>query len=324
MLLGTLPACADHSTAPNCEPDIGDLRIRPEVRVCDPGEQYCRQDNTAVLCTDEGVLLERTCPAGYTCAQGACRLRQCEPGEVRCEAETRRVCSLDGLSWAETPCAPEGLCLDGACVERRCVSQILLVVDSSASVHARWTHSVEAVRVVLAEFPNTAFGLVLFPVYLGCALGDGSLQDVRVPRWPTIPVSRDSATLVAAALAEVVPGGYSPVSGTLEWLAGNPGGLWRPDLGPRNVILITDGVDTCRCAEGDAACARTDLLAAASRLRQSGTQLIVVAYEEQESAMTLDLLSEAAGAGGTFIRVRDVGSLDAAVEEALLAAKGCR
>ncbi len=121
----------------------------------------------------------------------------------------------------------------------------VIVIDASGSMAVedapgqRLQAAKDAVSQVLGSLPaGQEVGLVIY----GSATGNSpaeqaaGCQDVVVA-LPVIPVK---ARLIVDALDPLQPSGYTPIGTSLQVAAGE-----LPDAGPRSIVVVSDGVDSC-------------------------------------------------------------------------------
>ncbi|MCA9672473.1 MAG: VWA domain-containing protein [Myxococcales bacterium] len=121
------------------------------------------------------------------------------------------------------------------------VPEVVVVLDRSESMtetisgQTKWALASAAVNQLAGQFAGQLkFGLMMFPRYPDAtACTEGQLN---------VAPALNTATAIAGQLAAAVPFGRTPVTASLDVVR-----QLTPSGGPtRSVILITDGVETCR------------------------------------------------------------------------------
>ncbi|MGI8329198.1 vWA domain-containing protein [Actinomadura scrupuli] len=185
------------------------------------------------------------------------------------------------------------------------LAPIMLVLDASGSMTApapggtKMDAAKRAVRSVVNTVPaNSRLGLTVYGTGTGPSAGEkaAGCKDITVVH-PVGPL--DKAGIVRAANA-VKPRGYTPIGQALRTAAAAP-----PKEGPRSIVLVSDGEDTC------APPAPCDV---AKELAQQGVNLRIhtVGYQVDPKARD-QLTCIAQSSGGTYTNVPDASSLGRAL-----------
>ncbi|MCA9672051.1 MAG: VWA domain-containing protein [Myxococcales bacterium] len=122
------------------------------------------------------------------------------------------------------------------------VPDTIILLDRSGSMQesigflqTKWSQATWAVNNLTAAFGGQlGFGLVMFPAWPGSSCQKGFLN---------VPPSASSAQAISTSMLTTFPDGNTPIGATLDntrqYLLG------KPASGPRYVILVTDGKETC-------------------------------------------------------------------------------
>ena len=186
------------------------------------------------------------------------------------------------------------------------LAPVMLVLDASGSMRdalpggrTKMVAAKEAVGTLVRQSPDGAqVGLAVYGTGTGNAPADkpAGCQDVKVVR-KVGPLDRAALTATVAGLQAR---GYTPIGRSLQVAAAE-----LPAAGPRSIVLVSDGVDTC---------APPDPCAVARELASHGVDLRVHAIGfavDANARRQLSCLAQATG--GTYIDAPDAGSLAAAL-----------
>lgn len=179
----------------------------------------------------------------------------------------------------------------------------IIVLDASGSMDERikgeskMSIAKRAVRELVESLPDgVELGLV---VYSHRKQNDCDDIELLIPPGPL------DKTAFVATVDAIKPNGRTPISDAIEFAAK----ALDYENAPANVILVSDGVETCR----------KDPCATVARLAATGTNLVVhaVAFDlSAREAKTFECLASATG--GRFLQARDAGSLQDALQLAVL------
>ena len=199
---------------------------------CLPGALRCLDAARGLSCRDDGSGWDETtpCGAGSICAEdeaGGCAA--CYPGDARClDRERVGVCSTGP---AETDsCLDGGVCVDGECVAPDCSPEVLLLLDSSASMEGdRWALLQDTVRLLLDTHPSVTFRLALLSGPGVFSPRNWSMSSEQVYFW----------------FGSVMPNSDTPLTAALNRIATNVDHYWPADNAvDRVLIVLTDGAAT--------------------------------------------------------------------------------
>ena len=181
------------------------------------------------------------------------------------------------------------------------LAPVMLVMDASGSMTAqsggevKMTAAKRAVRGLVNGAPQGAqLGLTTYGTGTGNspAEKEAGCKDVKVAQ----PVGTDRAGLVRAADG-ITPRGYTPIGQALRTAAGA-----LPQEGPRSIVLVSDGEDTC---------APPQPCEVAEELAQKGVDLRVHTVGFEVDGKTKQQLTCVAQAtGGTYADAPDAGELE--------------
>ena len=289
--------------------DRGDSAVGEDV--CAAGGIFCVDDVTSAVCSDDGQRIASRTPCGpmERCSEqfGVCRPIICEPMSSRCDDEhTAAYCVRDGSAWRVQPCGETRRCIDGQCLELDCLPQAFFMLDGSSSMVGDWPRVEASVRAVVENNPQVAFGLLTFPVSLGCSTANG---------WPNVPMVANASARMNEWLNTNGPaGGATPLISSMEWVADNIDIVF-PSPNSRSLIVMTEGLDRCSCDPDDDRrgargsyedCLIEDLGEVTDRLVAQAVDVYVIGYRFSESQ---DVLNAIAARGNTrFDRYITAGS----------------
>ncbi|MCP3803696.1 VWA domain-containing protein [Allokutzneria sp. A3M-2-11 16] len=178
----------------------------------------------------------------------------------------------------------------------------MLVLDASGSMTkadagvTRMDAAKNAVRSVVAAAPAEArMGLTVYGTSTGSSDAEkaAGCKDVSVLRKAEVI---DKAALTAAVNG-IAPRGYTPIGAALRTAADA-----LPKSGPRSIVLVSDGIDTC---------APPDPCEVAKELRQQGVELIAHTIGfGVDAAARKQLMCIAQSTGGTYTDAPDSKSLE--------------
>jgi Ca-activated chloride channel family protein len=173
----------------------------------------------------------------------------------------------------------------------------MLVLDASGSMKgAKMDAAKSAVHTFVDSAPSAAqVGLTVYGTHTGSSAAEkaAGCQDVEVLRQPG---SLDKAAL-NAAVDGIQPSGYTPIGAALTKAAAA-----LPTEGPRSIVLVSDGLDTC---------APPDPCEVAKKLTQQGSNIVVhtVGYGVDASSRA-QLTCIAQATGGTYSDAPDGKALE--------------
>jgi hypothetical protein len=207
----------------------------------------------------------------------------------------------------------------------------MFLFDGSSSMVSEFTNVQSSINAVTTANPDVAFGLSMFPTALGCSIGDGrgGLFGGGGVDWPNVPISASGAGAIEAWFsANDASAGATPLISALEWFAENVDSVWTiPENG--NLIVMTEGADTCRCDEDrfgdiDQDCLTEPLAAATQSLVAQGVKVYVIGYRFTEAAAILNAIASNGGTSQTeFIYAGNEETLTDAFELVVTEAKIC-
>ncbi len=267
------------------ECDPGDVCVDGGCQGCEPqcGDRDCGEDGCGGDCGDcDGECVEGHCPAG--CPEGCGELwsATCQDNfgiNLCVPADADPQCSEPS---AYIPCGEGRACLDGVCSGPCVRSEVVVLLDRSASMAGeRWAFSRGVLAGLAADLAgNAQLGVRPFPAAGGgCEAGD-------------LVGPQDDAVLAFLSVADPAGDDETPI---LAALAGLEDDFGQPSEG-QVVVLVTDGGETC--ADDEAVVERV------SALRRFGVRTFAVGISDDADG---ELLARVAEAGGT----EDVGVLNA-------------
>ncbi len=274
----------------DCDPGQVCNAGRCRVPLCAPGDFECASPDTVRRCDADGDgWTVYDCPVGVLC-DDAIDCGTCAAGDAVCvDDTTARACGADGVWGPRQFCPNATACTGGDCVRDACITRVLLLVDRSGSMGAGWRGVGESINAVLADHPDTWFGLAAFPSNLaGCGLGG---------MWPQVPIGVRGREGVEGWLASTSPRGDTPLVRAMGQLADRRIDIFGPGV-PGHVVVLTDGADSCGCVGGGPGCTLAELEASATDLLAAGVQTHVIGYDFRDDPQTIDAL--AAAGGGPF------------------------
>lgn len=201
------------------------------------------------------------------------------------------------LVLAATPAVAEGN------APRPELAPTMLVLDASGSMAAadptggtKMDAAKRATHALIDAVPDGApVGLAVYGTKTGSSAAEkeAGCKDVTVLRGPQ-PVDRAA---LGGAVDGLTPRGYTPIGKALR-----DANDALPKSGPRSIVLVSDGIDTC---------SPPDPCEVAKELASNGTDLIVhtVGFGVDEAARE-QLTCIAQQTGGTYTDAPDAGSLD--------------
>lgn len=282
-------------------PDATGDAAPPDVAGCEPGTQRCDGTSAFLLCTDAREEERRSCDPGTSCveATGECTPRVCEPNARECaSAATIRTCSSDGQVWGEPESCGEGnVCEDGSCVPGGCLARVMFAVDGSGSMAGEWDAVRASINEVVSANPGVAFGLSMFPVGLGCSIGDGRGDFFTQPvDWPHVEIQEDAGPVIETWFDDTpIANGSTPLISTIEWFGDNARAVWGDDRRGAYLVVLSEGADTCRCDEGETACLVAGLGNATYDLLTAGVKTYVIGYRYGDAPGALEAIAENGG-----------------------------
>jgi Ca-activated chloride channel homolog len=186
------------------------------------------------------------------------------------------------------------------------LAPVMLVLDASGSMKenmasggSKMDAAKVAVRTLVQQAPDGAqIGLAVY------GTGTGNSAADKAAGCKDVTVARKVATLDRSALASTVDGvqprGYTPIGQSLRVAAAE-----LPSSGPRSIVLVSDGVDTC---------APPDPCEVARELAKSGVDLRVHAIGfDVDGPARQQLACLAQATGGTYVDAADGATLASAL-----------
>ena len=245
------------------------------------------------MCDAEGRRTETACGPNEICvfATGMCAPKVCEPASRRClDDQSTETCSDAGDRWVQQTCSADRKCNDGLCIRAGCLPQVLFALDGSSSMISEWDNVRTSVNAVVSNNPQVAFGLLSFPVSIGCSTERGG---------PHVGVQPNASPAIEQWFMDNgAAGGATPLIRTMEWIADNVTTLY-PSPNSRSLIIMTEGLDRCTCREDDddfrnnryETCLRNELADATNRLVAEGVDVYVIGYKFVESSEILNVIA---------------------------------
>lgn len=254
----------------------------------------------------------------------------CPPNARECLDNSRfRICAADGSQWNESACTGATYCDQGLCRDQACVANVMFLIDGSSSMSSEFPNVRRSVASVINANPEVAFGLSMFPVGLGCSIGDGTPGLFQPPvNWPHVPLTLNAASPIDNWFAaNGAAGGATPLISAMEWFADNAASVWGDAIGGAYLVVMTEGADTCSCDQGapDRTSCLVDGLSGATRaLAAAGVKTYVIGYQYGEEPEALDAIAQNGGTSFTeFIFAGNEASLTNAFESIVADAKLC-
>ena len=254
----------------------------------------------------------------------------CPPNARECLDTSRfRICAADGSQWNESACGGATYCDQGLCRDQACVANVMFLIDGSSSMGSEFPNVRRSVANVISANPEVAFGLSMFPVGLGCSIGDGTpgLFQPAV-NWPHVPVTLNASSPIDSWFASNdAAGGATPLISAMEWFAENAPAVWGDALGGAYLVVMTEGADTCRCDQQDpdrSGCLVDGLSSATRALAAAGVKTYVIGYQYGEEPEALNAIAQNGGTTFTeFVYAGNEASLTSAFESIVADAKLC-
>ena len=254
----------------------------------------------------------------------------CPPNARECLDNSRfRICAADGSQWNESACGGATYCDEGLCRDQACVANVMFLIDGSSSMGSEFPNVRRSVASVISANPEVAFGLSMFPVGLGCSIGDGTPGLFQPPvNWPHVPVTLNASSPIDSWFASNdAAGGATPLISAMEWFADNAPAVWGAADGVAYLVVMTEGADTCRCDQQDpdrSACLVDGLSAATRALAAAGVKTYVIGYQYGEEPEALNAIAQNGGTTFTeFVYAGNESSLTSAFESIVADAKLC-
>lgn len=326
LLAFTLPACGDAPTVST--PDRGAGRDTGTTdtdtgTVADTAPEADTTPDTTVSDTGADTSAEADTAPDTTATV-------CPPNARECLDTSRfRICAADGSQWNESACGGATYCDQGLCRDQACVANVMFLIDGSSSMGSEFPNVRRSVASVITANPEVAFGLSMFPVGLGCSIGDGTPGLFQPPvNWPHVPLTLNAASPIDSWFAaNGAAGGATPLISAMEWFAENAPAVWGDALGGAYLVVMTEGADTCRCDQEDpdrSGCLVDGLSAATRALAAAGVKTYVIGYQYGEEPEALDAIAQNGGTSFTnFIYAGNEASLTDAFESIVADAKLC-
>jgi hypothetical protein len=274
---------------------------------CVPDQPFCLQSDATALCDADGDGYRNPlkCKDDERCgeATGECEQIVCKPYAPKCVGPAAyTLCEASGTAFQadSTPCAEGQLCVEGQCVHAPCVPSVMLLVDASASMSAKWAQVRSSVVEVAATNPTAQFGLTFFPTNAGC----------KTTTEPAVPVGLHEPESLGQWFDSHPPVGGTPLASAMNDMVlgaaanfGNYGGA---------IVLLSDGENACGDGWSDASMAAE---AAEALHRDFGVRTFVIGFGFKGNEQQLEAIAAKGGTGlTTFVPAGD--------EEALYDALG--
>ncbi|MGH3878315.1 MAG: vWA domain-containing protein [Actinophytocola sp.] len=182
------------------------------------------------------------------------------------------------------------------------LAPVVVVLDASGSMRepiaggdTKMAAAKDAVHTLVGALPTEArLGMAVYGTGTGSSAGEkaAGCRDVRVVH-DVAPLDRPA---LDAAVDEVEPRGYTPIGQSLRTAAAE-----LPTEGPRSIVLVSDGEDTCA---PPAPCE------VAKELEEKGADLRVhaIGFDVDDKARQ-QLACAARATGGEYVDARDAGAL---------------
>ena len=205
----------------------------------------------------------------------------------------------------------------------------MFLIDGSSSMGSEFPNVRRSVASVISANPEVAFGLSMFPVGLGCSIGDGTPGLFQPPvNWPHVPVTLNASSPIDSWFASNdAAGGATPLISAMEWFADNAPAVWGDAIGGAYLVVMTEGADTCRCDQQDpdrSGCLVDGLSAATRALAAAGVKTYVIGYQYGEEPEALNAIAQNGGTTFTeFVYAGNESSLTSAFESIVADAKLC-
>lgn len=210
--------------------------------------------------------------------------------------------ALAGPAGASDSSAPAG----SSSASEEAMSPVMIVLDASGSMNEndapgpRIDAAKTAVRNMVAGLPTTAqVGLTVYGTHTGSSDAEKAAGCKDISQLAAVgPVDKPALT---KAVDGIEASGYTPIGASLQKAAAA-----LPAEGPRAVVLVSDGEDTCSPPPP------CDI---AKQLKQQGVDLVVhtVGFKV-DAAARAQLSCIAQATGGTYSDAADAGSLDTSLE----------
>lgn len=239
----------------------------------------------------------------------------CTPGLRECvdDANYRR-CNTEGSAWGDAePCGEGNYCESGRCLDSACLPNVMFAIDGSSSMVGEWDAIRGSIATVTANNPRVAYGLSMFPVRLGCSIGDGDEGPFGQPAvsWPHVPITPNATDTIDAWFEDNdAANGATPLVETLEWFAANATAIWGDLLENGYLVVMTEGDDRCDCDPDEPECLPASLGPPTAALLELGIRTYVIGYNIEVAPEALNAI---ASNGGT-----DISEFIAAGDEATL------
>lgn len=254
-------------------------------------------------------------------------------------ADATEAGAVDGRPTRDATPVPDGpyrypdpagpLCGNTRHTLAKTTAQVMLVLDRSSSMTepiipptSKWDDAKAAVEGAMAANPHIAWGLKLFPT--GTPDIDNEGKECDVSATVEVPSGFGTPAAITAAMARSGPHDLSgtPTARALEVAAGSLKGSTLPL--PRYLVLVTDGVPTCKDPNGpDSAIKALEAAAAA------GLPTFVIGIWDSDIA-SIAMLDRMAVAGGKpragtrkYYAANNRGQLDASLAAITLAITNC-
>lgn len=252
----------------------------------------------------------------------------CTPGVRECvDNATYHRCEPSGDAWGPTEvCAGDRYCQAGRCLDPDCLPRVMFAIDGSESMVSEWDAVRGSVRAVVTANPSVAFGLSMFPVRLGCSIGNGvgGLTGPAVD-WPHVPIQPEAGSVLSAWFdRNEAAGGASPLVATIQWFADNAAAVWGEPTENGYLVVMTEGADTCRCEAHEIDCLTSRLGTATAALLEAGVRTYVIGYRYLDAPEALNAIASNGGTDiAAFVPAGDEDTLTDAFQIVIDDAKLC-
>lgn len=284
---------------------------------CTPNQPFCIQSDATALCDAEGDGYRNPskCEGTDRCSEvtGVCEPVTCKPHKSECVGPASyRYCLASGTGFQQetSTCASGQLCVDGQCVFAPCIPTVMLLVDASASMAAKWPQVRSSVVDLVEVNPKALFGLTFFPTNAGCK----TTTTPDVPVGPNAPETLGSwfdshpaigGTPLASAMNDMVLGA--------EANFGHYGGA---------LVLLSDGENAC--GDDDWSDDTGAAAAARSLYQDFGVRTYVIGFGFKGNEQQLEAIAAQGGTGmSTFVKAGDEQALANALGAVIDDFKSC-
>ncbi|MEZ4265957.1 MAG: vWA domain-containing protein [Myxococcota bacterium] len=280
---------------------------------CAPNRSFCLEPAATALCDAEGDGYRNPakCKDSERCSEstGRCEPVICKSHVTKCAGPAAyRHCLTSGTGYEAdvTPCASGHLCVDGQCVYAPCVPSVMLLVDASASMAAKWEQVRSSVVGLAADNPAAQFGLTFFPTNAGC----------KTTTRPDLPVGPHEPEALGAWFDTHPAIGGTPLASAMNDMvlgaAENFGGYGGA------LVLLSDGENACGSNDWSDGSGAAE--AARALYADFGVRTFVIGFGYTGNEQQLDAIAAEGGTGmTTFVKTGDekalANALGAVVED---------